>query len=75
MQKNVEEEEKNKQLIEEWKKANGITEPKAEHAPETWTDVVKSILVKPYIYVVGCLLVISPYGVEIVKLLIDHFGK
>lgn len=70
----VEEEEKNKALIEKWKKENGIVDKGEESADTSWVGTVKAILTKPYIYIVTGLLAISPYGVEIVKVLLDFFG-
>ena len=38
-------------------------------------DVLKTVLVKPGIWVFGTVLVISPYGVDIVKSILDFFTK
>lgn len=71
----VEEEEKNKKLIEQLKKSNGInTEPKEEIA-KTWSDVIKQLLIHPGVWIFGAVLVISPYGVDIIKAILDYFAK
>lgn len=70
----VEEEEKNKALIEKWKKENGIVDKGEEDTDTSWIGIIKVMLTKPYIYIVTGLLAISPYGVEIVKVLLDFFG-
>lgn len=33
----------------------------------SWSDVLKDVMSAPYIYIVGCILAMSPYGVEIIK--------
>ncbi len=73
--KEVDEEKQKQELISEWKAANGITDDKKDAIPDSWQDVFKSMLLKPYIYIVGCLMAISPYGAEIVKLIIESFAK
>lgn len=73
--KEVDEEKQKQEFISEWKAANGITDDKKDDIPDSWQDVFKSMLLKPYIYIVGCLMVISPYGAEIVKLIIESFAK
>ena len=83
----VEEELKQKKLLEDYMKKLGIKTPKAdgatddghdeteEKAPIFWSDTIKQILVKPYIWIVLGLMMISPYSIEIVKVLCQYFAK
>ena len=76
----IEEQEHEKQIIGKYLESIGFEDPQtAQQANQqiklSWTNVLKQALIKPYIYVVVCLLVISPYGVEITKLLLQFFGK
>lgn len=74
----IEEEKERQEIIDQWKEANGIVDAKQgalTTADDSWSDVAKKLLLKPYAYVVVGLLAISPYGVEIVRMLIDSFGK
>jgi len=72
----VEEQKKHDQLIEAWKKANGFYEKQESHEQSgTWSDTVKTILTKPYLYIFLTLALISPYGVQIVEKLIQFYGK
>ena len=67
----VEEEEKNRKLIEEWKAANGIVDKKTtEEADDGWIRFLKQLLLKPYVYIVASILAISPYGLEIIRMII-----
>ena len=38
-------------------------------------DVLKTVLVKPYAWVFGSILVFSPYGVQIVNAILNFFSK
>ena len=67
----VEEEEKNRKLIEEWKAANGIVDKKDEEAEDGWTRFLKQLLLKPYVYVVVSILAISPYGIDIIRMIMQ----
>ena len=67
----VEEEEKNRKLIDEWKAANGIVDKKTtEEADDGWIRFLKQLLLKPYVYIVASILAISPYGLEIIRMII-----
>lgn len=46
-----------------------------ENVPFNWSDLLKTLLLKPYIYVTICVLTISPYGVDIIKTLCQYFAK
>ena len=63
----VEEQKKQEEIINAWKEANGYKEPKdnsnVESSSMTIVGVVKTILVKPWAWLFGSLLVFSPYGV------------
>jgi len=74
----IEAEKERQDIIDQWKEANGIVDVKPSalaESDDSWSDVVKKLLLKPYAYVVVGLLAISPYGVEIVRMLIEAFGK
>ena len=71
-----EESEKTKQqVIEEWKKQHGYTEDKKESEKMSILDTVKAVLVKPYVWLFGTVLVFSPYGVQIVDAVLKFFNK
>ena len=77
----VEYENRKEQIIQQWKKENGIKvddEPKDSDemtSSDSWLDVVKKLLLKPGIWIFGTVLVISPYGVDILKTLLEFFSK
>lgn len=72
----VEEEKEHQKIIEQWKEANGITDKNADDdSTDSWASVIRKILLKPYPYVVLGVLVISPYGVDIVKMFLETFAK
>ena len=71
----VEEEEKNRKLIEDWKAANGIVDKKDEEAEDGWTRFLKQLLLKPYVYVVASILAISPYGLEIIRMIMQIWSS
>lgn len=73
----IEAEEQKQKLIDEWKEANGITSTPSSSASsdDSWSDVVKKLILKPWSWILATVLIISPYGVEIIKMLLDFFGK
>ena len=71
----VEEEEKNRKLIEDWKAANGIVDKKDEEAEDGWTRFLKQLLLKPYVYVVASILAISPYSIEIIRMIMQIWSS
>ena len=72
----VEEEKEHQKIIEQWKEANGIADKNADDdSADSWASVIRKILLKPYPYVVLGVLVISPYGVDIVKMFLETFAK
>ncbi len=81
--KDVEEEEKWKEKLSEYKQKMGISEendPKNVDGNKETTnlsliDTIKQILLKPYSWIFASILVFSPYGTEILKLIFQYFGK
>ena len=82
----VEEEEKWKEKLSEYKQKMGITDDNdsknTQKTDETsiqtdisMLDTIKQICLKPYVWIFGSVLVFSPYGMEILKTLIQYFGK
>lgn len=69
------------QIIKQWKAENGIKSDDASKdsdettSSDSWMDVVKKLLLKPGIWIFGTVLVISPYGVDILKTLLEFFSK
>lgn len=78
---NEEEElKKQQQIIEQWKKEHGFKEEKfkkQEIDPSHLSlfGMLKTILVKPYAWLFGIVLVFSPYGVQIVEAILKFFDK
>ena len=82
----VEEEEKWNEKLSEYKQKMGITDDNdsknTQKTDETsiqtdisMLDTIKQICLKPYVWIFGSVLVFSPYGTEILKTLIQCFGK
>ena len=71
----VEQEKHDRQILEQYKEQLGLNNKAATSVEKTWSDVFKEVLSQPYIYVIGCLLAISPYGVEIIKTILEFFEK
>lgn len=76
----IEREKHDKVLLDSYLEKLGISKDQTlqknqKTTEQSWLDVCKTILIKPYIYVVFCLMIISPYGVDIVKTLCEFFGK
>ena len=82
----VEEEEKWKEKLSEYKHKMGITDDNDskntqksdENSIQTnisILDTIKQICLKPYAWIFASVLVFSPYGIEILKTLIQFFGK
>ena len=70
----VEQEKHDRQVLEQYKQQLGLVNNE-QSVEKTWSAVFKEVLSKPYIYVIGCVLAISPYGVEIIMTLLEFFGK
>lgn len=86
--KQVEQEKHDRELIEEYlrkigqkpahaaAKPNCSTQAQAQAGQKLeWMDVLKSILMKPYAYIVLCVMFVSPYSVDVVKTLCTFFSK
>lgn len=76
----IEKADHEKKLLDDYLESLGIK--KGENQAEvkktnemTWQDIIKQILLKPYIYVVLCLISISPHGVEILKTIMQFIDK
>lgn len=73
-----EEQKEKDEIIEAWKVANGIdtTTEKAQLKVEysdSWMDIIKLLLLKPYIWIFGAIVTISPYGVDVINALLAFF--
>lgn len=74
----IEYEKQKAEIIQSWKEANGIKDDKKQEnsaEDQTWTNVLKTILVKPAAWIFLSILVLSPYGVDIVKTILEFCGK
>ena len=78
----VEAEEAKKKLIEDWKAANGITDDDlkqdskgdSDKKENSWSSVIKKIVTQPGMWIFLTILAISPYGVDIVKAILQFFA-
>lgn len=81
----IEQEEYDMKLLQSYAEKNGINindltsennnSENTKSNNQSWQDIIKQILLKPYIYVVCCLITVSPYGVDILKALLHFFDK
>lgn len=76
----IEKSDHDKKLLDDYLESLGIKKGENQQDAKktnemTWQDVIKQILLKPYIYVVLCLISISPYGVEILKTIMQFTNK
>lgn len=74
----VEREEAKKKLIEDWKTANGISDEdiskgKAKDSGP-WLETLKKLIVQPSVWIFLTVLTVSPYGVDIVKAILNFFA-
>ena len=74
----VEREEAKKKLIEDWKTANGISDEdiskgKAKDS-SPWSETLKKLIVQPSVWIFLSVLTVSPYGVDIVKAILNFFA-
>ena len=74
----AEEEEKKQEIINAYKIANGINDDEdidedTYKLPKTWAETLKTILMKPYFWVFASILAISPYGCEVIKMIIQTY--
>jgi hypothetical protein len=85
----VEDEQNKKDLINEYLKSSNITITDGinnigntntstnitKASDMSWQSILKELLLKPYIYVVLCLISVSPHGVDIIKTILHFFDK
>lgn len=74
----IEAEEAKQKLIEDWKAANGITDEdlsSKSKEEDSWIGILKKIIVQPGMWIFLTILTISPYGVDIVKAVLEFFSK
>ena len=71
----IEEEEKQKEIIEKYKEKMGIKDDQTKNSgSKSWTDTLKDALQKPYIYFAIAFMVFSPYLSNILKMIFDYVG-
>lgn len=59
----IEEERRNKEIIEKWQRQNDEKQEEGKSSQKNgW---VKQIFYRPWIWMFGCALAVSPYGVEL----------
>lgn len=74
--KDFEQQKQEEKLINEWKKQNNINiEDKQDISQLTWTNILKQLLIQPGIWILAVVIVISPYGADIVKTILQFFSK
>lgn len=64
------------EIIASWKAANGYkddADDEEEQSSKGWIEFAKKLLLKPYAWIFGSLLVISPHSVDIIKVMIEAF--
>ena len=75
----VEQQKHQEEIIDAWKKANGITDvPKQETVDVkqlSIKDTVKMILLKPFVWIFGTVIAFSPYGVDMLTAILKFFSK
>lgn len=79
----VEEEERWKEKLSEYKQKMGIHDDNDQNNTTnsdnktniSIIETIKQICLKPYVWIFGSILVFSPYGTEILKLIFQFFGK
>ena len=71
------------QMIKKWAEENGFDPEQLEDDDDdkkdkdeiSWQTVIKNILMSPGIWVLGIVMTISPYGVDIVKAILEFCSK
>lgn len=74
----IKDDEERREIIEAYKKANGIIEDNRNNKETFYNKIiegVKNVLMKPYVWIFGSILVLSPYSIEIIKMFLDAFQK
>ena len=70
-------------MIKKWAEENGFDPEQLEDDDDdkkdkdeiSWQTVIKNILMSPGIWVLGIVMTISPYGVDIVKAILEFCSK
>lgn len=68
----IEEERRNKEIIEKWQRQNGESREGKSSQKAGW---IKQVFQKPWIWMFGCALAVSPYGVELLQTILKAFGR
>ena len=71
------------QMIKKWAEENGFDPEQLEDDDDdkknkdevSWQTVIKNILMSPGLWVLGIVMTISPYGVDIVKAILEFCSK
>lgn len=72
----VKSEEQKQQIIDEWLTKTGQKKPGEEpEEKKSWSDTIKHVLCRPGIWIFLTLVMISPYGVDILKVILEFFGN
>lgn len=69
-----EKEEAIKHRVDDLKEKGGLQKSQVQ-GDQPWSVILKTIVMKPYPWILASLLVFSPYGVDILKTLAQIFGK
>lgn len=69
--------EEREEIIKQWKQANGISDEPAREDPaqDGWIGFFKKLVTQPAMWVFLTFLAISPYGVDIVKAILEVWAK
>lgn len=71
------------QMIKKWAEENGLdpeslepdNDDKKSKDELSWSSVAKTVLTSPGLWILGIVMTVSPYGVDIVKAILDFFAK
>ena len=69
-----EKEESIKHGVDLMKEKSG-TQKKDPSCNQPWSEIVKSLLMRPYPWIFASILAFSPYGVDLIKTIAQIFGK
>lgn len=63
-------------MLDEYRKRLGVADDTEQNKPnETWEEIAKGLVKKPWIYVIAGLVIVSPYGIELVRVLLNFFSR
>ena len=76
----VEKEEEIKRHVEEWKKKAGIKDDgsktdESQDEPMSWKKFAMKVMMKPYVWIFASVLVFSPYGAQMLDMILKFAGK